>query len=383
MNVNLNEIDFNWFLYNNGKLVKNGSFGVDCSPLSNVTIKSPVEEINLANNEEYILELTANIREPKPWASKGIEINFEQFKLSTYSFDEKLFVKDGEINFEEKSDEFLIHSGDSDFRINKTTGELIISQNSEVIASGPELNVWRAPISNEWVDWGEAEAENWYKTGLNRLKLDSVTIYHSKENGNVNFYLKQYYRLPENEDYIYNQFIYTIYANGSVKINQKVDFIGYFNYQWLPRVGMKFKISKSFENISWYGRGPFETYPDRKTGAKIGIHELSMDSFYVPYVQPENYGNRTDVRWLKLIDKDGNKYTITSDETFNFSVTPYSDIERAVYPFQLKEDEMLTLNIDYKITGVGDTPVPTLPKYRTYPVSYDYSIILIGEIDDR
>jgi beta-galactosidase len=139
---------------------------------------------------------------------------------------------------------------------------------------------------------------------------------------------------------------------------------------------MKFNISKSFQNISWYGKGPFETYPDRKSGAKTGLYTLNADSFYVPYVQPENYGNRTDVRWLKLNSENEKTYTITSDEMFNFSLTPYSNIDRAVYPFQLKEDETLILNIDHKITGVGDTPVPTLPKYRTYPVSYDYSIIL-------
>ncbi len=377
--TNLSEIDFNWFLYSDGKLVKNGSFKIDCAPLSSITIKSPVEEINSTKNEEYILELTANVREPKPWAAKGDEITFEQFILSTVSFFEKVSIKDGEVNFEETSDEFLVHTGKTDFSINKKTGELIISKDSEVITSGPELNVWRAPISNERVDWGRAESEAWYQTGLNRIILDSVDLQQNKEGGNFNFYLKQSYRLPENEDYIINQFTYTFYANGAVRINQKVDFIGYFHYEWLPRVGMKFKIPKSFENVSWYGRGPFENYPDRKTGAKIGLHKLSVDSFYVPYVQPENYGNRTDVRWLKLLDKNDKDYTIISEEPFNFSVTPFSDMERAVYPFQLKEDEMLTLNIDYKITGVGDTPVPTLPKYRTYPVSYDYSIYIIPD----
>ncbi|OGU28319.1 MAG: hypothetical protein A2057_06760 [Ignavibacteria bacterium GWA2_35_9] len=376
--TNLSEIDFNWFLYSDGKLVKNGSFEIDCAPLSSITIKSPVEEINSTKNEEYILELTANVKEPKPWAAKSDEITFEQFVLSTSSFDEKVLVKDGDINFEESSDEFLIHTGKTDFRINKTTGEFTISKDSGVITSGPELNVWRAPISNERVDWGRAESEDWYQTGLNRLILDSLDLQQTRESGNLNFYLKQFYRLPENEDYIINQFIYTFYANGALRINQKVDFVGYFHYEWLPRVGMKFKIPKLFENVSWYGRGPFETYPDRKTGAKIGIHELSVDSFYVPYVQPEDYGNRTDVRWLKLLGKDEN-YTISSNGLFNFSITPYSEMERAVYPFQLKEDEMLNLNIDYKITGVGDTPVPTLPKYRTYPMSYDYSIILIPE----
>ena len=381
--TDLNEIDFKWFLYNNGNMVKNGSFEVNCLPMSSVTIESPVGELNSNSNEEYILEVTANNRNEKSRKLNGFEITFEQFKLSTASFDKKPVSDNSRVNIEQSADEFLIHSGEIDFRVNNISGELSIIKDSELIAFGPELNVWRAPISNEWVNWGNPEAEPWYKTGLNRLQLDSVALNHLNENGNVNFHLEQYYRLPENEDYIYNQFYYTFYSDGSVKINQKVDFLGYFNYAWLPRVGMKFKIPKSFENVSWYGRGPFECYPDRKTGAKIGIHKLSVDSFYVPYVQPESYGNRTDVSWLTLNGNDETNYTISSDETFNFSITPYSNIGRAVYPFQLKEDEMLTLNIDHKITGVGDTPVPTLPKYRTYPVTYEYSIILSPDIVDK
>jgi beta-galactosidase len=153
--------------------------------------------------------------------------------------------------------------------------------------------------------------------------------------------------------------------------------------EWLPRVGMKFNLSKSCEEVEWYGRGPFETYPDRKSGAKINWYKHNVDSFYVSYVTPEDYGNRTDTKVLKLLNKGGMNFSILSNEKFNFSVTPYSGIERAVYPFQLKEGEMLTLNIDNKVTGVGDTPVPTLPKYRTYPVTYDYSVILVPEIGEK
>ena len=146
---------------------------------------------------------------------------------------------------------------------------------------------------------------------------------------------------------------------------------------------MKFNLSKSCEEVQWYGRGPFETYPDRKSGAKINWYNLNVDSFYVPYVTPEDYGNRTDTQVLKLLNREGIDFSIFSNEKFNFSVTPYSAIERAIYPFQLKEDEMLTLNIDIKVTGVGDTPVPTLPKYRTYPVNYDYSVILVPENGEK
>lgn len=377
--TDLNEFNFNWYLYNDGKLITNGSFLIDCSPLKEIEIESPVNNNKLINDGEYILELTANLREAKPWAAEGYEINFEQFILKQSQLYKNLAEKKPEIKIKEIDDKIIISTNKIDYRINKTNGELSVNDDSGLIISGPELNVWRAPISNEWVEWRKAEAEAWYTTGLNRLILDSTDFHFNKDDDFVNLNIKQYYRLPENEDYIYNQFNYTIYSNGTININQKTDFLGYFNYDWLPRVGMKFKVSKTFENVLWYGRGPFETYPDRKTGAKIGLYELNTDSFYVPYVKPEEYGNRTDVGKLKLISKGGKNFSIVSDEKFNFSITPYSNIERSVYPFQLKGNEMLTLNIDYKVTGVGDTPVPTLAKYRTYPVSYDYSITLVPE----
>lgn len=377
--TNLNELSFSWFLYNNGKLVKNGSFEVDCLPLSQITMDNPIEQEQLINDGEYILELTANLKESKPWALKEHEINFEQFILKANQPHQIRNEKESGIEIKKSAGEISVKTEKANYVINKISGELSVNDNSDIIISGPELNVWHAPISNEWVDWGRAEAEPWYTSGLNRLILDSTDFHFNKDADHANFFVKKFYRLPGNEDYIYNQFVYTIYSSGTVKINQKTNFLGCFNYDWLPGIGMKFSVSKSFKNVSWYGRGPFETYPDRKTGAKIGFYTLSVDSFYVPYVQPEEYGNRTDVRFLELLNDEGKNFSITSDEKFNFSVTPYPDIDRAVYPFQLIEDDMLTLNIDYKITGVGGTPVPTLPRYRTYPVNYDYSIILIPE----
>ncbi|QQS36992.1 MAG: DUF4981 domain-containing protein [Ignavibacteriales bacterium] len=377
--TNLNEFVFNWFLYKEGKLIRNGSLSVDCPPLDKTEIENPVDIKELTDDGEYILELTANLKHPAPWAAKGHEINFEQFILASNYIDEKYDAAKQKISFKESGYELSITTSKVNLSISKTDGRLSFINNSGTIINGPELNVWRAPISNEWVDWGQAEASDWYSSGLNRLTLDSTDFSFVDENNFVKCISKQFYRLPENEDYILNQFTYTINSEGQIRINQKVDFIGYFNYEWLPRVGMKFNLSKSFEDVSWYGRGPFETYPDRKTGAKIGNYQLNVDSFYVPYVKTEDHGNRTDVKKLKLINNNGKNFTITSDEKFNFSVTPYSNIDRTVYPFQLINGETLTLNIDNKVTGVGDTPVPTLPKYRTYPVSYDYSIIITPE----
>jgi beta-galactosidase len=384
--TDLNEIDFNWSLYSNGKKVKNGKLNVSCSPLNKVLLDNPVNPRNFKKDEENILEVTANYRNDSQCTAKGDEINFEQFILSTVLPTEKYKGLKTPLKMVETNEELKFTNETISYTVNKTNGELFITSrksNSVINLNGPKLNIWRAPISNERVDWGKAESEDWYAAGLNILILDSSDVKFIKQPNQVTTKVKQYYRLPGNNDYIVNQFNYTISLNGIIKINHMVEFLGYFNMEWLPRVGMQFNLSKSCRSVEWYGRGPFETYPDRKTGAKIGWFNLSVDSFYVPYVTPEDYGNRTDVQMLNLITDKAKAFTITSGEQFNFSVTPYQNIERAVYPFQLKEGNELTLNIDYKITGVGDTPVPVLPKYRTYPINYNYSIILIPEVSDK
>ncbi|MFZ1519481.1 MAG: glycoside hydrolase family 2 TIM barrel-domain containing protein [Ignavibacteriaceae bacterium] len=375
--TNLNEVDFNWSLYQNGRKTTEGKLKVSCEPISEVSIVNPVFSLKSLPDEEFILEVTANYRNDDKFTKKGDEINFEQFILSSAlnGIQTKRSEKDLSIT---ENDKTLSFTGENfSYTINKNDGKLFISSSKEKINfSGPELNVWRAPISNERVDWGQAEAEDWYSAGLNRLILDSSDVKINSQTNQVDVKVKQFYRLPGNNDYIINQFDYSVSNEGTIKINQNVDFIGRFNFEWLPRVGMNFNLSKSCDNIEWYGKGPFETYPDRKTGAKIGWYKLPIDSFYVPYVQPEDYGNRTDVSMLNLFSGSSNHFTIASDEKFNFSVTPYKNIERAVYPFQLEVTDDFTLNIDHKITGVGDTPVPTLPEYRTYPVSYNYTITI-------
>lgn len=378
--TNLSEVDFIWKLYQNGIKTKEGKLKVDCPPLDKINVANPVYVLKFITDEEYILEISARYSNAKNFVSKGDEINFEQFILNTPLKQRDL--KKTKASFSINENEKLVNlTGEKfSYSINKSDGKLsitLMSNTSKTSIVGPELNVWRAPISNERVIWSQAEADDWYYSGLNRLILDSTNVKINSQKNQVDVITKQFYRLPGNNDYIINQFTYTIYNDGKIKLNQDVEFVGRFNYQWLPRVGMKFNLSNSCNYIEWYGRGPFETYPDRKTGAKINWYKLSVDSFYVPYVTPEDYGNRTDVSVLNIFANNFKLLSITPEEKFNFSVTPFKNIERAVYPFQLETDDDLTLNIDYKITGVGDTPVPTLPKYRTYPGHFNYTILII------
>ena len=92
---------------------------------------------------------------------------------------------------------------------------------------------------------------------------------------------------------------YNIYGNGLLSIQQKINSINESNSE-LPRFGVKMTLPKDFTNLEWFGRGPHESYWDRKTSAPIGHYYGDVWSQTFPYIRPQETGNKTDIRWLSL-----------------------------------------------------------------------------------
>ena len=171
--------------------------------------------------------------------------------------------------------------------------------------------------------------------------------------------------------------IWTILADGTIELEQEIIPHGPMP-DMLQKIGLQFQLPKAFSNIEWYGRGPFETYPDRKTGAKVGLYQSNADKMFVPYIIPQEYGNRTDIRWLKIQDEMGKGLLIKGDELLNFSLHKYStdNLSRAMYSYQLKESPNTILNIDYEVSGVGGTAIRQLQKYRIMPGVRNYQLTI-------
>jgi beta-galactosidase len=133
-------------------------------------------------------------------------------------------------------------------------------------------------------------------------------------------------------------------------------------------------VNQSFEKVKWNGRGPFENYPDRKSGAKQGIYECLVTDFCEPYLKPQDYGCRTDNRWVTFENKEGIGVTFSGDQLFNFSAQIYDTdhLTRAQYPYQLKPAGAITFNFDYATSGVGCTAISVLNEYRVLPKVYSF-----------
>jgi beta-galactosidase len=145
----------------------------------------------------------------------------------------------------------------------------------------------------------------------------------------------------------------------------------------LPRFGMQMAIPSEFGTMTWYGRGPHETYWDRKTGAAVGHYCGPVEEQIHLYVRPQETGNKTDVRWVSLTNKDGIGLLAVGMPLLSVSAWPFTmqDLENANHIHELPRRENITVNLDYKQMGVGGDDswgARTHPEYTLPPQPYSY-----------
>jgi beta-galactosidase len=175
----------------------------------------------------------------------------------------------------------------------------------------------------------------------------------------------------------FDNYEYRISADGEINVNHSVIPDGDMP-SWLPRVGVEWILDKSLSSVQWYGRGPQENYPDRKSGYKTGVYKSTVEKMYEPYLIPQDYGLRCDNRWVRMTDGKGIGLEFRGDKLFNFSAHPYTtdNLTKALYTYQLHPSDGITFNLDYATSGVGCTAVSVFSQYQVMPQRYDFMLTI-------
>jgi beta-galactosidase len=398
--TNLNELQAKWEIMTDGKTTSHGNFSVDCVPGNATEIILPIGW-NQSSKDDSWLTISFFLKEEKPWAEAGHEIAWEQFQLPTRAVSlASADIKLPPVGIEETPETIIIKGKDFHYVMDTRTGEFLrmYYKDADLIKSGLNLSVWRAPLANDMDPWGSAEfhrmnftpglgrsIDNQLRTlGFNSLepRVDEIKI-NKMETGEVLVSVVifststslQFERGAFLNSGFEEQREYLFAGDGTIYLNHKIIPHGDMP-ALLPRIGLDFFLPPDFDHIEWYGRGPFETYPDRKTGARVGVWSSSIENEFVPYLIPQDHGNKTDVRWLKITNNDNSGFYISGSDLINFSVHKYStdNITRAVHLFQLQKSNHITLSVNYEVTGVGDTSRRTLAKYRVMPTVKEYKL---------
>jgi len=145
---------------------------------------------------------------------------------------------------------------------------------------------------------------------------------------------------------------------------------------FLPRIGLTMQVSSDFSQVSWYGRGPSESYPDSKSSQMIGRYSLPVQDLWTPYIFPQDNGNRSEVRELTM--KGEEELTVLSDVPFNFSVWPYTkeQIDGALHTCDLEKKGPLTVNLDYAVSGLGSASCGPLVRdaYQVRATPFEWNL---------
>ena len=166
-------------------------------------------------------------------------------------------------------------------------------------------------------------------------------------------------------------------GDGTITLHHKVNPQGTMP-AWLPRLGVTLMLDASLKEVAWHGRGPQASYPDRKSGYRLGIWNTDVDAMYEPYLMPQDYGLRTDTRWVRLTDASGRGLEFSMDRPFAFNAYDCTtdNLTKAVYQYDLRRGGDITLNLDYATSGLGCTARGIFDAYRVYPAGYERTLTI-------
>ena len=247
-----------------------------------------------------------------------------------------------------------------------------------LIEKGPKLSLFRPLVDND------------FGAGLNKsldyLKNPGLKIKNFRhENLKSGGYLVEVHYSLLNDDAEFIQ-TFELYDNAKIKVTNSFKALG-GDHKLLLKVGNSMQLPKDLEDFSWYGRGPWESYADRKFSAMVGIYKGLVKDQYHPYIRPQESGNKTDVRWATV--SQGKKKGIKIDyidKLLNVSALPYS-LEQ-LYPSAkksqehsrlLEEDDVIHLDVELKqmgVAGINSWGSLALEKYRIPFQDYEYSYII-------
>jgi beta-galactosidase len=253
----------------------------------------------------------------------------------------------------------------------------------ELLLSGPQLSVWRAPTDNDGVKaWGGhgRPLGRWRKLGLDRLAVTKSQVRSSlARDGAALISVVQQTNVG-----IEHRHTLRVDASGGVE-SQNLFRVPRALFD-LPRLGVTLRLAPELERLVWLGLGPHECYADRQTGAAVGRWESTVSGEYVPYIVPQEHGNHTGMRWLELVDERGEGLRVEAipgpERTLlQFSASHFTaeDLTAATHTNELEPRDEVILNLDRFQRGVGTGACgpDTLPAYRTQPGTHRFAFRLV------
>ena len=297
------------------------------------------------------------------WAKAGHEVTWEQFCLRKGDLLSADLVNKGQLHIKE-DDKTLQVSGRGFFvqwkkTVNGSMTSLVYNgkemlAHSEDFPVQPVTQAFRAPTDND-KSFGNWLAKDWKLHSMDTPQISLESFNHQlRADGAVIVQVRTNNVYKEGK--VKTTSVYTVFSDGTIDL--KTTFLPQGVLPELPRLGIAFCLSSSYSTFTWYGRGPQDNYPDRKTSAATGLWKGTVDEQYVHYPRPQDSGNKEDVHYLTLTDKQDKGIRIDAVENvFSTSALHYTaqDLYKETHDCNLKPRSEVILSLDAAVLGLGNS----------------------------
>lgn len=350
--TDLSDYEFRWVVEAEGVEIESGTVEVNAAPLSFADFTIPYSAEKFPIGKECVLTVSYLNKTGKRWCEKGYEQSFDQFILqpaASTAADEHT----GEaVKLTQGANSAVINGTDFGVRI---AGGQIVSltyNGKEMLKDSIRPNYFRAVTDNDLSNTNFVpflipfHPYYAWQRATDSAK-GTITSAQVLEDGSAQIQVKWNVSGMSN---VTSQI--SVYPDGAISITHKGT-----PRATITRFGTQMAFSGELEYVKWYGRGPQETYCDRKTGAKIAMHTSTVTDLEHHYMRPQENGNRTDIRFVELTDKDGKgvRFEAQVGVPLQFSAWHYTqnELEKATHIHNLKHKDITTFNFDLAQLGIG------------------------------
>ncbi len=334
---------------------------------------------SLNDGKEYFLQVSAKLKAATPLLKAGHEVAAAEFQLTDPRFRSFQTPTASGVDIQEGDREITVTGSNFEARFDVATGLLYaLDYGYGNLLQGPiEPNFWRAPTDNDF-GYGMTRSARAWKVASQEQTLQSLSVDQGQQE------VTAVYDLPAVEGTITIRYAFN--ADGDLRVTNELTGIDE-GLATIPRLGNTFILPSSYDAATYYGRGPGENYQDRNTASFVGSYSADVSELMYDYIRPQENGYRTDVREVAFVNDAGQGIQISADrELLGFSAFHQlnSDFDEGLrkvqrHNYDVPERKLVTVNIDYKQSGVGGDDswgARPHPEYTIPAGDYTYSFII-------
>ena len=327
------------------------------------------------NGGEYVLTASAVLAKDTLWAEKGHEMSFAQEIVKIPESKAKTTSAKAEIVYGDFS--VGVHGEGFSMQFDKREGGVssLIYDGKEYITRAPKISFFRAYTDNDAGAGYPYENAQWQIAG----RCAKLLGFETKENAD-SLEVTFKFLAPTVPSFEY-KVTYIAYFDG--RLGVKADYPGMKGMADMPVFAMDFKMKKQYNAFTFYGMGPDENYIDRNNGARLGVYTSTAQNNFTKYLNPQECGNRTGVRYVHVYDENGAGLGFTANaQPFEMSVLPYSayELDNALHRDELPQASYTWVRIAAKQMGVGGDDSWGAPVHQEFKIQAENPMTLSFEI---